>query len=105
MASINEPDVSKLLETDVQPPPNPAGGQATSRADEAAMSNEIWVKLKEKRGILSGRDLYQLYGEAHEQTLKAAIVALQKQNRIAVQGNLEAPLGVFKSVFAQKTAV
>lgn len=75
---------------------------ADAAADLSDLEKQVLSTLKSKRGILNGRELYQQYGETMTDALKTALNGLQKRNLIVVQGDLEAPLGVFKSVLVER---
>jgi hypothetical protein len=66
------------------------------------MQKAVLTSLRNKRGILDGRDLYRVYRESDQPKLRLAIKGLEKSNLVSVKGDLEAPLGVFQSVLVER---
>ena len=74
---------------------------ADATADLSDLEKQVMSTLRSQRGILNGRELYQQYGEKMTDELKTAVAGLQNRKLLVVKGDLEAPLGVFKSVLVE----
>jgi hypothetical protein len=100
MVAAARSDEATRPESEAMSPAAAQDGPAALTVED--MQKVVMTSLKNKRGILDGRDLYRVYRESDQPKLRLAIQGLEKSNLVSVKGDLEAPLGVFQSVLVER---
>lgn len=72
--------------------------------DPTRLRRTVEVMLRERGGILPGKELYQSFGEKAADSIEAVMRALEREGVITINGNIELPLGVFESVYVMTPA-